>query len=145
MSTQLPSLGKSFGAAYIGATVAAILFGITNLQAARYYRKYPNDWLLYRYSVAALWILDTIHVALTTHAVYFYLVDSFGNFPALTEIVWSLKYLIHILIVVGVQAIYAIRIWKLGGHLHRILPWIVFLAVAAVFGGLYDYLICLAA
>ncbi|PBK66825.1 hypothetical protein ARMSODRAFT_346511 [Armillaria solidipes] len=42
------------------------------------------------------------------------------------------------LIICGVQALYAVRIWKLGRHFHMVLPWFIFLAVAATFGtGVY--------
>ncbi|KAK0457524.1 uncharacterized protein EV420DRAFT_1643858 [Desarmillaria tabescens] len=87
MSSQpsTASLGKTLGALYVGATIAAILFGITNLQALIYYKKYPNDWWVYRYSVALLWILDALNVALTTHSLYFYLIDMFGNFAGVLE------------------------------------------------------------
>ncbi|KAK0457336.1 uncharacterized protein EV420DRAFT_521262 [Desarmillaria tabescens] len=42
------------------------------------------------------------------------------------------------LIVTGVQALYAVRILKFGRHFHVVMPWFIFLAVAATFGtGLY--------
>ncbi|KAK0243660.1 hypothetical protein EDD85DRAFT_944989 [Armillaria nabsnona] len=78
-STATPSLGNTLGALYIGSTIAAILFGITNLQTVIYYKKYPDDWWIYRYSVALLWVLDALHVALSTHALYVYLIDMFGD------------------------------------------------------------------
>ncbi|KAK0436761.1 hypothetical protein EV421DRAFT_1739447 [Armillaria borealis] len=75
-----PALGKTLGAVYIGATIAAILFGITILQTAIYYQRFRKDW-----------ILDALHVALSTHALYFYLVENFGNLEVLNEVVWSFK------------------------------------------------------
>ncbi|KAK0445929.1 hypothetical protein EV421DRAFT_1902283 [Armillaria borealis] len=91
-STTTLSLGQTLGALYIGATLAAILFGITNLQVLIYYKKYSNDWWLYIYSVALLWVLDALHVALGTHALYFYLIDMFGNATgALEKNVWSMN------------------------------------------------------
>ncbi|KAK0471242.1 hypothetical protein IW261DRAFT_1612212 [Armillaria novae-zelandiae] len=83
MSYHLPSLGKTLGAVYIGAMLSSILLGITALQAVIYYKKFPHDPWYYRYSVAALWMLDMLHVALNTHAIYFYLIDSFGDYLAL--------------------------------------------------------------
>ncbi|KAK0200656.1 hypothetical protein DFS33DRAFT_1277034 [Desarmillaria ectypa] len=149
MSSLLPSLGKTLGAVYIGATLSSILLGVTALQAVIYYKKFPNDTWYYRYSVAALWILDVLHVALNTHAIYFYLIDSFGNYLSLDRVVWSFKalsflqILINVIIVVGVQALYAVRLWKsssvisprdstkqmasplVGHHFHRFVPWFV--------------------
>ncbi|KAK0226882.1 hypothetical protein EDD85DRAFT_1027355 [Armillaria nabsnona] len=132
-STTAPSLGMTFGSVYIGTTIAAILFGITNLQTVIYYNRYPDDGRIYRYSVAILWLLDALHVAFSTHASYYYLVDLFGNYLALPHIVWSFKLqiLLSKAIIIGVQTVYAVRLWKLGRHFHRILPWFVFLNVVA--------------
>ncbi|PBK81105.1 hypothetical protein ARMGADRAFT_1146715 [Armillaria gallica] len=91
-SQAIPSLGDTFGALFVGAIISAILFGITNLQTLIYYKKYPNDSSLYRYSVALLWVLDALHVALGTHALYYYLIDMYGNFlGALIANVWTMK------------------------------------------------------
>lgn len=98
MSSHLPSLGKTLGAVYIGAMLSSILLGITALQAVIYYKKFPHDPWYYRYSVAVLWILDMLHVALNTHAIYFYLVDSFGNYLALDHVIWSFKVLLFRLV-----------------------------------------------
>ncbi|PBK71178.1 hypothetical protein ARMSODRAFT_954945 [Armillaria solidipes] len=139
MSSQ-PSttiLGETLGALYVGAIIAAILFGLTNLQAVIYFKKYPYDWWVYRYSVALLWVLDALQVAWTTHGLYFYLIDMFGDLSGvLSHSVWSFKLQIgaNIFLVIFVQMLYAIRLWKLGRHFHKILPWFVFLAVAASLG-----------
>ncbi|KAK0445930.1 hypothetical protein EV421DRAFT_300916 [Armillaria borealis] len=150
MSSQPPKaiLGETLGALYVGATIAAVLFGITNLQAVIYYKGYPSDWWVYRYSVLVLRMLDALHVVLTTHALYFYLIDMFGDLTgALVHSVWSFKVQlgINVFIVIYVQGLYAIRLWKLGLHFHKFLPWLVFLAVAASLGAgifvIYDIFI----
>ncbi|PBK58455.1 hypothetical protein ARMSODRAFT_983839 [Armillaria solidipes] len=123
--TDTPSLGMTFGAIYIGATIATVLFGITNLQVVIYYMKYPADWWVYRCSVTILWILDALHVALSTHALYFYLIELFGDYLKIYQMIWSFKVycpqilcpsnsrrlkscqlqiLINMVIIVGVQA-----------------------------------------
>ncbi|KAK0243666.1 hypothetical protein EDD85DRAFT_944993 [Armillaria nabsnona] len=43
-SLTLPSLGKTFGALFVDATIAVVLYGIMNLQVLMYYTNYPNDW-----------------------------------------------------------------------------------------------------
>ncbi|KAK0474942.1 hypothetical protein IW261DRAFT_536089 [Armillaria novae-zelandiae] len=140
MSSQtpvaVPSLGTTLGPLYIGATIATILFGLTNTQVAKYYKKYPDDWWIFWYSVGILWTLDALHVALTTHMLYHYLIDSFGDYDELLNVLWSFKLqlLIEMVIVVGVQGIYIIRIWKLGRYFHRILPWIVSLTFLVALG-----------
>ncbi|KAK0471450.1 hypothetical protein IW261DRAFT_1612042, partial [Armillaria novae-zelandiae] len=142
-SPDIPSLGMTLGAVYIGATVAAILFGITNLQAVVYYKNYPADWWVYRYSVALLWILDALHVALSTHALYYYLINLFGNFTAIYNVVWSFKafcsaILFNVLIIMAVQALYTVRLWKLDQNSYKVVLWFVILAVIAAFSsGIY--------
>ncbi|KAK0474945.1 hypothetical protein IW261DRAFT_1497928 [Armillaria novae-zelandiae] len=133
---EVPSLGTTLGALYIGAAIATILFGITNTQVAKYYKKYPDDWWIFRYSVGTLWIFDALHVALSTHVIYHYLIDSFGDYDELFQVIWSFKLqlLVEMLVVVGVQGIYIIRIWKLGRYFHRILPWIVSLTFLVALG-----------
>ncbi|KAK0190137.1 hypothetical protein F5146DRAFT_1201781 [Armillaria mellea] len=76
---------------YLGTMVAAILFGITNLQTVIYFKNYPGDWWVYRYSVASLWILDALHVALSTHALYHYLITLYGNILASYDISMELQ------------------------------------------------------
>ncbi|PBK59111.1 hypothetical protein ARMSODRAFT_1027688 [Armillaria solidipes] len=108
-SIALPSVGETFGACYIGSVIATILYGISNLQVVIYYKRYPNDWWVYRYSRYFGWfihiypsaqftaryigrVLDTFHIAFTTHALYFYLISMFGNFlGALESDLWSMK------------------------------------------------------
>ncbi|KAK0457541.1 uncharacterized protein EV420DRAFT_1548962 [Desarmillaria tabescens] len=136
-STAIPCIGNTFGVLYVGATIAVLLFGVSNLQMAIYYKRYPNDWSLYRYSVALLWTLDILHVALTTHALYVYLIDMFGDLAgALVNSVWSFKVQLgmNIGIIIYVQGLYAIRLWKLGRYFHKFLPWFAFLAVVASLG-----------
>ncbi|PBK62992.1 hypothetical protein ARMSODRAFT_1088795 [Armillaria solidipes] len=135
--TAAPSLHDTFGALFVGAIVATMLFGITNVQTLIYYKRYPNDWSLFRYSVTLLWVLDALHVALSTHALYYYLIDMYGNLlDALGNNTWSMKLqlVVNVSIIVYVQGLYAIRLWKLGRNFHKILPWFVFIAVAASLG-----------
>ncbi|KAG7439238.1 uncharacterized protein BT62DRAFT_770917 [Guyanagaster necrorhizus] len=131
----VPSLGMTIGAAYIGAMLSSLLFGITVLQVFIYYREYPDDWRLYRYSVGILWVLDALHLSLTIHAIYHYTVDSFGDYVTLGNVVWSFKLqiLVNVVIIVFVQSLYAVRLWKFGRHFHRFLPWIVIFVVACGF------------
>ncbi|KAH0580113.1 hypothetical protein H2248_002919 [Termitomyces sp. 'cryptogamus'] len=125
--------GNTMGAAFIGTMIAAILYGLTNLQVYIYYQNYRNDWRIHKYSVAFLWVMDTFHVFLTISAVYHYLVNSFGSVQALQLVVWSLKLgiTVNVIVVVVVQSLYALRVWKLGRHYHLIWPMIVAMIVAS--------------
>ncbi|KAK0486044.1 hypothetical protein IW261DRAFT_1415895 [Armillaria novae-zelandiae] len=80
-------LSETLGALHIGATLAAILFGVTNLQAVIYYKKYRNDRWFYKSAVALLWTLDALHVALGAELIYTCLIN-FGDLFALGSILW---------------------------------------------------------
>ncbi|KAH0580111.1 hypothetical protein H2248_002918 [Termitomyces sp. 'cryptogamus'] len=127
------TLGNTMGAAFIGAMIAAILYGVTNLQAFLYYQNYRNDWYIHKYSVALLWALDTLHLSLTIAAIYHYLIRSFGSLEAVQLVVWSFKLgvAINVIIIVAVQTLYALRVWKLGRLYHRIWPIVVATIVAS--------------
>ncbi|PBK91798.1 hypothetical protein ARMGADRAFT_1166015 [Armillaria gallica] len=152
MSSPLPipiadissRLGATFGAIFIGATKAAVL---CRIQTVICYKQNPNDPWLFRYAVAFLWIFDTLHVALSTHTLYFYLIESFGNYLSLLLLgivcfpvtlsprcvgLYEPKALPLSCSYCSIQ--YAVRIWKLGRHFHVMLPRFIFLAVVATLG-----------
>ncbi|KAG1845626.1 hypothetical protein C8R48DRAFT_734055 [Suillus tomentosus] len=91
-------LGNTFGALFIGVILAAVLFGLTNVQAFIYLQAHRNAGItffkLVVHSFPTFRISDALHLALTIHCVYYYLVNNYANFGVLTEIVWSLKALI---------------------------------------------------
>ncbi|KAK0457268.1 uncharacterized protein EV420DRAFT_1689878 [Desarmillaria tabescens] len=59
-------------------------------------------------------ILDTIQLGLAILALYFYLVTYRGNYQVLLQLNWSIRsqYPFSMASDVGVQALYAVRIWK---------------------------------
>ncbi|GLB44391.1 hypothetical protein LshimejAT787_1700180 [Lyophyllum shimeji] len=124
-------LDNTIGAAFLGAVFAAMLYGVTNLQVYLYYQNYRNDWRMQKISVALLWVLDTFHLGLTIAAVYHYLITSFGSLVALGMVVWTFKLQIavNVVIIIIIQTLYAIRVWKLGRHHQRIWPILVALIV----------------
>ncbi|KAK0193432.1 hypothetical protein F5146DRAFT_998031 [Armillaria mellea] len=85
-------LSRTFGTVHIGATLAAILFGVTNLQAVIYYRKYRNDWWVYKCtSFKDLRpidrALDALHVALSMQSLYIILIN-YGSFVTAFYSTW---------------------------------------------------------
>ncbi|SJL15329.1 uncharacterized protein ARMOST_18822 [Armillaria ostoyae] len=114
-SIVFPSVSETLGALYVGVTIAAVLYGVTNLQSVMYYRRYPSDWWVYRYSVGLLWVLDTVHVALSIYAVYFFLIHFFGDLNgALQYVSWSIKwhFFLNHFLVVYIQGLYALQLWQ---------------------------------
>lgn len=110
-----PTLDNTIGAAFVGSVFAAALYGVTNIQVYSYYTTHRKDYLLNKFSVALLWILDSLHLSLTIMAMYHYLIESFGLHIELEIVHWSykLQIVVNIVIVVFVHTLYAIRVWKL--------------------------------
>ncbi|KAG1723227.1 hypothetical protein EDB19DRAFT_1916228 [Suillus lakei] len=130
-------LANTFGALFIGVVVAAILFGVTNVQAFIYFQTHSGTGLtLYKLVVIWLWILDALHLALIVHSVYFYLVINFANVSALTEIVWSsnLQAVVGVLIISGAHLLYVHRIWIVSRGRSRAWPIMVGIAVVLTSG-----------
>ncbi|KAK0488420.1 hypothetical protein IW261DRAFT_348705 [Armillaria novae-zelandiae] len=98
-----------------------------------YYRRYPQDPRLFRYSILLFWILDTLQLALVSSALYFYLVTSHGDCQTMLMISWSLRSqnTVSRIIIVGIQGLYVVRIWKLGLRFSAVLPWCSLVSVGA--------------
>ncbi|PPR01867.1 hypothetical protein CVT24_001348 [Panaeolus cyanescens] len=130
------TLGNTIGAAFLGLVAASILFGVTAIQVYIYYHNYPKDWRLQKFSVGLLLILDTLHLSLTVHAVYHYLVANFGDLKALQDVVWSFKLqiVINIVIVLYVQGLYTLRIYKLGINIAKVWPILTGIVVLGGYG-----------
>lgn len=131
-SSTTTTLENTLGAAFLGVVGASMLSGSTFAQTYIYYHNYPYDTILNKCAVGILWFLDTLHLALVVHAVYFYNVTEYGNILALQTIPLSMKLqaLINVLIVLLVHSLYARRVWILGGYHKGILGYFVAFVVA---------------
>ncbi|KIM82110.1 hypothetical protein PILCRDRAFT_821007 [Piloderma croceum F 1598] len=128
------TLDNTWGSIYLGVVLSAMFFGITNVQSYNYFLRYPRDWMVYKISVGALWILDCLHLALSMHLGYYYLVTRFGDVLAFNFVIWSQKaqITVNVIIIVGVQSLYALRVWKLAaGYNQRLIPCLVILSIVA--------------
>lgn len=133
-----PNLGNTFGALFIGVILAAVLFGLTNVQVFIYLQAHKSVGITFlKLVVAWLWICDALHLAFTIYSVYYYLVVNYANLGALTEIVWSLRIqlVINVLIIPTVHFLYVHRIWKVSKGRSRVLPVIALCIVAALSAG----------
>ncbi|KAI6158135.1 hypothetical protein BKA82DRAFT_996529 [Pisolithus tinctorius] len=104
-----------FGSALIGGLVSAMLYGIATLQTYVYYMQYPEDASATKFLVAAIWILDTLHVLFMCHMLYYYLITNYGIPASLEYIVWSFQasVLVHVLVVAVVQCFFVYQIYYL--------------------------------
>ncbi|KAG1861777.1 hypothetical protein DFJ58DRAFT_246719 [Suillus subalutaceus] len=119
---------NTFGALFIGVTIAAVLFGLSCVQSFVYFQTHRDTGTtFYKLAVICLWILDALHLALIIHCVYYYLVSNYANVNALAEIVWSFKLqiVVEVFIIYGVHILYLQRIWILSRGQSRTLPIIV--------------------
>lgn len=110
-----------FGALYIQAFIASILYGITTLQAFFYSQTYRKDPVLLKCYVAIVWILETVHTAFCIQFAYAYLVRNFGDFEYLMTINWGIGGMLvcGALVAVMVQAFYVRRVYILSdGNLY---------------------------
>ncbi|KAK0475820.1 hypothetical protein IW261DRAFT_459606 [Armillaria novae-zelandiae] len=142
----IPLLGVTFGAPLVGIILSSILFGIFILQSIWYFKQYPDDWWPYRLAVAVIFVLDTLELSVSAHALYFLLIETriVGNLLTLDQfhMIWSckLRAVFGTLIKVMVQTIYALRLWKVRQYLYlsRVLPWfLVPMMVCNVGAGIY--------
>ncbi|KAJ7743508.1 hypothetical protein DFH07DRAFT_835596 [Mycena maculata] len=135
-STEIPTLGNTLGAVFLGVVVSGIFFGVSSLQVYYYYHYYPTDSFLHKCSVGLLWLLDATHLALTIFSAYHYGILGFGNVDGLNVIIWSIKLStsINVVIILVVQSLYAYRVWLLSGYHHGILGYLVTAVVLGGFG-----------
>ncbi|KAL5532458.1 hypothetical protein ACEPAF_6028 [Sanghuangporus sanghuang] len=133
-------LDDSLGAAFIGLILAAVLFGVTNVQYLIFsqtsrdprFMKWTvrtgcfgrklcilTSWML---KIAFLWCLDVLHLILISHPMYYYLVTNFTNLEIINVPTWSLC--AHVLVTtLGdfiVRLFYAWRVWVVS-HRNRFL------------------------
>jgi hypothetical protein len=131
-SLQQPTLENTLGAMFLGLVGAAFLFGISTLLVYWYYHSYPQDIWTHKCSVGVLWMLDALHLAVITHALYTYAVRGFGSIFNLENLTWSIKVqgLLNVIVILVVHSLYAIRVWRLGGYHQGFLGYIVAFTVA---------------
>ena len=108
------SVDNTLGAAYIGVVVAALLYGVSCVQAWYYFTHQKDTWPL-KSIVAAVMIFDAVHQVLITHTVYDYLVTNYDNPARMADLVWSLvvEVIFTGLTALLVQAFLTMRVWHL--------------------------------
>ncbi|KAJ3936905.1 MAG: hypothetical protein NXY57DRAFT_59713 [Lentinula lateritia] len=109
---------NTMGAAFIGVICAASLYGVSCVQTWFYFSRYPGDLWYIKCLVAIVWVFDSIHQALISHTVYFYVVTNFSNPTEQANLVWSilLEVLFNGLIGFLVQSFLTMRVWKMSNQ-----------------------------
>ncbi|KAM5537064.1 hypothetical protein V8D89_009210 [Ganoderma adspersum] len=109
------TLNDTLGAAFLGTIATSCLYGITLVQTYIYYKRNGSDPVYLQALIFLLWILDSLHLALIVHAVYFYAVTNFSKILNLLIPTWSI---LSQIIVTGVsdlavRGVFCHRVWKL--------------------------------
>ncbi|KAJ3734439.1 hypothetical protein DFJ43DRAFT_1062714 [Lentinula guzmanii] len=112
------TVDNTMGAAFIGVICAASLYGVSCVQTWFYFNRYPGDLWYIKCLVAIVWLFDSIHQALISHTVYFYVVTNFNNVSEQANLVWSilLEVLFNGLIGFVVQSFLTMRVWKMSNQ-----------------------------
>lgn len=84
------TIQDTYGAGYVGVILTAALYGLTTLQTYFYYVHYPDDGFDIKALVSLIWLLDSLHMAIVSYCIYYYLVINYNNPPALGVGHWSL-------------------------------------------------------
>ncbi|KAI9056805.1 hypothetical protein FKP32DRAFT_1585067 [Trametes sanguinea] len=117
LPTQIPSLGDTYGALFIGMCLSILLYGVTAHQVYRYFRLYPKDQILMKSIVRTLVVVvETLHTIMPIHICYYHLVSNYFNPIALLTDTWSLRILAPISVVAMTlcQGFYVRRVYILG-------------------------------
>ncbi|KAI1795263.1 hypothetical protein LXA43DRAFT_1090915 [Ganoderma leucocontextum] len=110
-------LTVTVGALLLGVLVTAVGYGITTMQTYMYIGRFPKDPWPIKWTVWSLFALDTAHVTLSWHMIYYYLILNFDHRAALEDSVWSfdITVILTAVITVVVHCFYARRVFILGG------------------------------
>ncbi|KZT03696.1 uncharacterized protein LAESUDRAFT_704354 [Laetiporus sulphureus 93-53] len=111
-------VGNTLGAIFIGNIVVAIFYGVTSVQTFIYYKRNEGDSWILKHLVFCLWILDGLHLAFITYAVYVYAVRDFGNVLAMITPTWGLMAQV---VATGfsdviIRGIFCHRVWRLSSR-----------------------------
>ncbi|KAJ8517917.1 hypothetical protein ONZ45_g4960 [Pleurotus djamor] len=131
------TLDNMLGSLLIGCIFASVLYGFTSLQSYSYWQWFfKRDSLVHKIAVPGLWMLDTFHLILLAHGVYYYCIHGFADPKKLVVVVWSMKLqiVINVIIILLVQGLYTYRVWLLGAYHNPIIAYVVMATVAGAFG-----------
>jgi len=125
MAAELLVVRQLYATSLIGFAVATTIYGISVLQVYLYYRCYPKDRFLLKFTVALLFTIDTLGSMFVGHSLYTYHVFNFYDPVKSLEIPWSFaaeKFLVTLTTFVA-QSFYAHTIWK--ATVNKLTTWLI--------------------
>ncbi|KAL6306136.1 hypothetical protein BKA93DRAFT_162335 [Sparassis latifolia] len=75
----------------LGTLFTMLFYGVVSMQIFFYIRNYPRDRIVIKLAVATIWILETLHTAMSIEAIEYYLIRNYNNPIALSSTVWSFE------------------------------------------------------
>ncbi|KAJ6510036.1 hypothetical protein C8R47DRAFT_1208088 [Mycena vitilis] len=128
MTAELLIVRRLYGTSLIGFAVATTIYGITVSQVYLYYRNYPSDRFMLKFTVALLFAIDTLSSVFVGYHVF----NFFSPLQSL-EVPWSFaaeKFLVTLTTFVA-QSFYAQTIWKATSN--KLTVWIImFMALTSL-------------
>ncbi|KAJ7281760.1 hypothetical protein C8J57DRAFT_1298472 [Mycena rebaudengoi] len=67
------------GAVVLTGILGALFFGAACIQTYNYYQTYQSDTAIIRGAVAALWVVDALHIGVYTYTIWYYVVIAFDT------------------------------------------------------------------
>ncbi|KAJ7755645.1 hypothetical protein DFH07DRAFT_484996 [Mycena maculata] len=115
----MATIDNTMGSALLGVIGAAGLYGVSCVQTWYYFNRYGSTDLWYiKVLVGLVFAFDSIHQALISHTVYWYVITNHSHPEALSRLVWSilLEVLFNGLIGLIVQSFLTMRVWRLSNR-----------------------------
>ncbi|TBU23959.1 hypothetical protein BD311DRAFT_810372 [Dichomitus squalens] len=128
------SLNNTLGAAFLGTIATSCFYGITVVQTYIYYKRNGTDPAYLQALVFFLWVMDSLHLALVVHAVYFYAVTNFTNVIMLDIPIWSILILVTGVSDGAVRGVFCHRVWRLSNR-NYVLVVAIIISSLIVFSG----------
>ncbi|EPQ52566.1 hypothetical protein GLOTRDRAFT_131800 [Gloeophyllum trabeum ATCC 11539] len=108
------------GALLDGATISAMLYGVSCAQVVQYYLTFPGDSWRIKLMVATVWLMDTLQQGLLSHAAWFYASRKCASLtvPGCEYWAWSVlgEAIPSIIAISIVEGFYIMRIWHFGNR-----------------------------
>ncbi|EIN08890.1 hypothetical protein PUNSTDRAFT_67859 [Punctularia strigosozonata HHB-11173 SS5] len=117
----------TLGALEIGTLISTLLYGVMNIQAYTYYTADIQGCSRIRAFATIVWILETLHAAISWAYMYSATVTYYGQPAHLTSVPWSLSATVVIggTVATLVQAFFTYRLWRLSRSLYlAIVGWV---------------------
>ncbi|EKM56795.1 uncharacterized protein PHACADRAFT_207986, partial [Phanerochaete carnosa HHB-10118-sp] len=127
LPTTLPPaavLNSTLGALMLGAFASSALYGVLCLQTVMFCRTSFYDHRYARYTVWALWVMNTAHLAFCIHPCYWYMVSNYGRPDTIDHIIWSIPtwQILTATNDILVRGWFVYRIWILSQHNRWLAP-----------------------